>query len=380
MSDEIQSSESHDLSYYRVVAGEQIPVPEDAFDENDNSRLDSPEEEEDYSPSNFDESSIFSAEYQGRVRNDEPVPDPPSYQAEDRVHRQGAPLPMYMEIAEYVLQQNQIPEPEPEPEPPSTGALATMPTFQHKFPNGETVAAKIHPNGGGVVCEESEIGNDVYISKASTVYKSKVEEGFISQSSVSDCEIRTANIIDSQLRNCNLSESCCNGLKANNSKFSFCTLTGSVSDSTLKNTFLIGAEVEECTMEFCRLQGSYKESTLKSCVIIGTVYDCEINNSEITRAQLKGIKGHIADTGRTKRVQYFIVEDKIHITYRANQSMTIELDLTAREFRSQVKAYMERIGALKFNEEARKREIDWLCSNYKIFRKETPAVEDSSTS
>lgn len=270
-------------------------------------------------------------------------------------------------------------------QPLTTGDLAVMPTFQYKFPNGEAVAARIHPNGGGIICEESVVGNDTYISKTSTVYKSNIENGSISRSSVSDCEIRESSIVGSHLKTCVLSESCCNELRANDSKLSSCTLTGSVCDSTLKNTFLTGAEVDNCKMEFCRLQGSYKNSTLKSCVIIGIVSDCQINNSEITRAQLKGVKGHIADTGRTKRVQYFIVDDpgvseKIYITYRANQSITIELELTAREFRSQVSAYMERIGALRFNEEARKREIDWLCSNYKIFCKEQPTVEENSVS
>lgn len=369
MSDEIQSSQPHGDMW-------------DAPDENDGPSFDPPEEEEAYmgedgpEPDVFDEFGTFCAEYREHT----------IMQGENRIHRVGGTGPLdtqsmtHVEYRRYRRTNEPVVQITPQEPEPTTGALATMPTFQHKFPNGETVAAKIHPNGGGVVCEESEIGDDVYISKASTVYKSKIEEGFISRSSISECEIRTSNIIESQLKKCIIVESCCNKLEAEDSEFHACTMTGAVSDSTLRNTFLTGAEVEECKMEFCRLQGSYKKSTLKSCVIIGTVSDCEINNSEITRAQLKGIKGHIADTGRTKRVQYFIVQDKIHVTYRANQSITLELSLTAREFRTEVKGYMERIGALKFNEEARKREIDWLCSNYKIFRKEESTVEESSAS
>lgn len=354
MGDEIQSSDPHEplvTEYMRIVDGEQVSIPEapdncNEFYElvNERAELEELTERENHNRENW--SAEIEADNSGGA----------NAFSEDNLGR----IPI-------------------QPDQPLTiGELAIMPTFQHKFPNGEVVAAKIHPSGGGVVCNESDIGEGVYISKGSTVYKSKIEDGSISRSSISDCKIRTSNIVDSHLKTCDLSESCCNGLEANDSKFSSCTLTGSVSDSTLKNTFLTGAEVDGCKMEFCRLQGSYKESTLKSCVIIGTVSDCKINNSEITRAQLKGVKGHITDTGRTKRVQYFIVEDKIHVTYRANQSITLELDLTARDFRSQVRTYMERIGALRFNEEARKREIDWLCSNYKIFRKEQPAVEEST--
>lgn len=365
MSDEIQSSEFTPLDQFN----ESYPIAVNTLNE------DGPES---------DEFSAFSAEDQGRVP-----------QAEDRAHRAGGTVPVTISLDEqrgFAAEGREPPPPttitttpSPPTPTPTTGELATMPTFQHKFPNNEIVAARIHPNGGGIVCDESQLGDDVYIGKLSTVYKSKIEDGLISRSSISECEIRTSNIIDSQLKDCVLSESCCNGLESNSSIFQSCTLTGVVTNSILKNTFLTGAEVDECNMEFCRLQGSYKDSTLKSCVIIGTVSSCEINNSEITRAQLKGVKGHIADTGRTKRVQYFIVNDadisqKIHITYRANQSITLELDLTAREFRSQVKAYMERIGALKFNEKARKREIDWLCYNYKSFHKEELAEHENSVS